>query len=135
VAPAIRKNSGKERTQFKPGKSGNPSGRPKSAHFADEVREFLGEKSGDKTKLRLVLENLSKQKPEVLLHYAFGKPVESTTTINISNEVRVDTSAPPEKWGAAEIAAELKKLGVEPVTSRMNGNGHDGPVKIKARPA
>ena len=79
--PQNRQKRGKipnaEKGQWKPGKSGNPGGRPKTAKFAEEVREFLAEKQGDKSRLRRVLEDLQKHRPEILLHYAFGKPVDS----------------------------------------------------------
>ena len=81
-------NTGRARTQFKPGQSGNPGGRPKTAAFAEEVRQFLGEKNGSKTRLRQILESLQKNDPKILLQYAYGKPVdavamqvESQTTI------------------------------------------------------
>jgi len=65
---------------FKPGKSGNPSGRPKALfHFGEYIRAFLNS-PGDgaaKTQLDALIQRLAKEKPEVLLHFAFGKPVES----------------------------------------------------------
>lgn len=80
---------------FKPGQSGNPGGRPKVAKFAEEVRKFLREKVGGKTRLRAVLEDLQKHDPEVLLQYAFGKPVlsvdlnhhETTTVVGLPEDV------------------------------------------------
>jgi Family of unknown function (DUF5681) len=78
VPPANRKNSGKERTQFKPGQSGNPSGRPKSSsEFRKVVEAYLQSKLDPKsTVLQDVFDRLRKDKPEVLLHYAYGKPIE-----------------------------------------------------------
>jgi hypothetical protein len=71
---------------FTPGKSGNPSGRsPKVADLAKEVREFLREwhpKSKDKTRLLVLLETLAENDPKVLLHYAFGKPIEMQVVNN-----------------------------------------------------
>jgi hypothetical protein len=66
---------------FKPGKSGNPSGRPKALfHFGEYVRTFLYSPAVDgtaKTQLDALIQRLAKEKPEVLLHSGFGKPVES----------------------------------------------------------
>lgn len=72
-------NSGKTANlrPFKKGQSGNPGGRPKTAKFAEAVREFLDEKAGGKTRLRQVLESLQKKDPKTLLHYAYGKPVDT----------------------------------------------------------
>lgn len=48
--------------------------------------------------------------------------------VTVNNEVKVDTSKPPETWGQAEIEAELRKMGHVPITTRTartatNGNG------------
>lgn len=71
------KKSVKRGRPFKPGQSGNPGGRPKTAKFSEEVREFLSQRRGGKTRLKKVLENLEKHDPKILLYYAFGKPAES----------------------------------------------------------
>jgi len=78
VAPANRQNTDKYRTRFKPGQSGNPSGRPKGAgEFRKTVEAFLHGKLDPKTTvLQDILHRLRVEKPEVLLHYAFGKPTE-----------------------------------------------------------
>lgn len=73
-------NSGKTTVRgrpFRPGQSGNPGGRPKTAKFAEMVREFLEEKIGGKARLFKVLEDLQKHDPKILLYYAYGKPTET----------------------------------------------------------
>jgi len=80
---------------FKKGQSGNPGGRPKTAKLAELVRDYLDEKTGGKTHLRQVLEWLKKHKPEVLLYFAYGKPVamvdmqteSQTTVVGLSDEI------------------------------------------------
>ena len=66
---------------FGKGKSGNPGGRPKSADFCAEVRDFLRardpKRKDHKAMLVTVLERLSKGDPKILLYYAFGKPQET----------------------------------------------------------
>lgn len=42
-APANRKKSGNEATRWKPGQSGNPSGRPKSKPFTDALSKIFTE--------------------------------------------------------------------------------------------
>lgn len=61
---------------FAPGQSGNPGGRPKTARFAELVREFLDEREGNTTRLRHVLLSIQRDDPKILLYYAHGKPVE-----------------------------------------------------------
>jgi hypothetical protein len=58
-------------------------------------------------------------------------PEGSEVNVTVNNEVKVDTSKPPEQWGAAELEAELAKLrnlGVNPITSKtpINRNGTNG---------
>ena len=83
------------RTQFKPGQSGNPGGRPKTAEFSDEVRRFLREKSAGKTRLRQILETLQKNDPKILLHYAYGKPVEA---VEMQVESKTTIAGLPEEF-------------------------------------
>ena len=88
-----------QKTAFKKGQCANPGGRPKTAAFAEEVREFLKEKIGkdEKPRVREILERLAKTKPEVLLHYAHGKPVETQVSVNESDADKV-ADALARKW-------------------------------------
>jgi hypothetical protein len=81
---ADTQNSGKFRglKPFQKGKSGNPGGRPKTADFAKQVRDFLGKRDGNRTNLETVLQTLKDNKPEILLYYGFGKPAETVTHQN-----------------------------------------------------
>ncbi len=51
--------------------------------------------------------------------------------VTVNNDVTVDTSKPPEQWGAKEIEAELRRQGYAPITTTtpLNGNGHKQPPK------
>lgn len=76
---------------FKPGQTGNPHGarlgrQREQFAFGAYLREWLQEvgvvkdDEGNPTKkeprLKTIINRLAKDKPEVLLHYAYGKPVE-----------------------------------------------------------
>lgn len=74
---------------FLPGRSGNPLGAKASTRaqhqFGEELRKWLLQRTDIKdldgkitktTRLFTIVRRLADQKPEVLLHYAFGKPVE-----------------------------------------------------------
>ena len=76
---------------FLPGKSGNPSGlnigrRKEAFAFGNYLRDWLqeqpwakdenGKRIAGEVRLKTIVERLAEQKPEVLLHYAYGKPVE-----------------------------------------------------------
>lgn len=69
---------------FQKGQSGNPGGKPKNHNFGKELREWLAETDPkkNKTRLQICLENVLRFKPDVLLHYAFGKPAETLTLQN-----------------------------------------------------
>lgn len=76
---------------FKPGQSGNPLGgklarQKESFAFGNYLRDWLaeqawirdadGKKIGKEVRLKTIVDRLAHDKPEVLLHYAYGKPVE-----------------------------------------------------------
>lgn len=63
----------------------------------------------------------------------FRDKPEVQVDVKVDNHVTVDTNQPPEQWGAAELEAELKRLGVTPITVRSpkpnvqsQSNGHRG---------
>lgn len=75
---------------FKPGQSGNPKGgkmRPKEfKHFSHWLRGWLHKmvrETDDQGKpftvrrVEVLVGRLAEQKPEILLYYAYGKPVET----------------------------------------------------------
>lgn len=84
---------------WKPGQSGNPGGRPKQHFsFVDYLRDWLqGKDVGGETKLEVCLMNLKENKPEVLLNYAYGKPIE---------HIKLEASDNP----MAEIAIQVARL-------------------------
>lgn len=77
---------------FLPGRSGNPEGGRTSwkaqKQFGEHIRIWLMEKAWGRDiitgkrfkrkqpRLRTIIERLAEQRPEILLHYAYGKPVE-----------------------------------------------------------
>jgi hypothetical protein len=81
---------------FVKGKIANPNGRrgnqlvPKKRTFelSDHLRDWLrkqdwvrdadGNKIGKELRLETIIKNLAANKPEILLHYAYGKPLERT---------------------------------------------------------
>lgn len=79
------------RTAFKPGQSGNPGGRPKAIFkFGEYLRDYLKSDNPQaeqintkmgykavKTQLDEIVLRLKKDNPLALLHYAYGKPIES----------------------------------------------------------
>ena len=78
----------KPKNGFKPGKSGNPTGRPKKGtSFAEFVRNWLEE--NDNARRLAMMEQLADSKPEVLLAYAYGKPVESVEVAGLNGEALI----------------------------------------------
>ena len=65
---------------FKAGVSGNPNGRPKgvltaAAYFRDWLSHI---ETDGRSRLDLVADKLFESRPEIILAYAYGKPVELT---------------------------------------------------------
>jgi hypothetical protein len=83
-----------EKTQFKPGQSGNPNGRPKMPDLSEAISKVLADEKDGKTALDAVLMALRNKavKGDVraaqeLLDRAFGKSKQS-----IDHSGKVDTS-------------------------------------------
>ena len=99
---------GREKGYFKPGQSGNPGGRPRTSEFAAEVRAYLREKVKGKERMRLLLENLMKRRPEILLYYAYGKPIETVVQFSSQDEIDMQVSV-----GLARLLAQGKIMWTE----------------------
>lgn len=93
------KNEGKE-TQFKPGQSGNPKGRPKLPDLRQAMADILGEEKEGKTALEMILKKLramasagNVKAMEILLSRGYGLPkqnidhsISTGAMINISKD-------------------------------------------------
>lgn len=78
VESVASKGRFKLKPRFVKGVSGNPAGKAKGVtNFNTRVRGWLEEMEGDKPRLEKALKNLLRWKPDVLLHYAYGKPAET----------------------------------------------------------
>lgn len=76
---------------FRKGQSGNPSGRPhtRTVRLREEILDFLSgadPKERLKTRLQTMIARLYDYDPRTLLHYAFGKPVETHQLMQAENE-------------------------------------------------
>jgi len=82
--------------KFQKGNNTNPGGRPKTAEFAKEVREWLAERDprrkDHKARLETVLERLMRDNPHYLLYYAYGNPMD---TVQLQG---ADVGAVTVKW-------------------------------------
>lgn len=71
---------------FEPGKSGNPSGRPKGTGKKQAVsavfQEYLEGEVEGQTRLQALLNRLYVDDPKTMLAYAYGKPVETQVVQN-----------------------------------------------------
>jgi hypothetical protein len=60
------------------GYTGNPGGRPKTSDLRQFLLEWLAAKAnGNKTRQLQLIEQIAKKKPEIILYYAYGKPIET----------------------------------------------------------
>lgn len=88
--PTGKKLGGITGKGFKPGQSGNPSGGSHpSREFGKFVRDWLERevtfnmphgkafKKQRKKRLAWLVQKIADERPEILLHYAFGKPIEA----------------------------------------------------------
>lgn len=99
---------------FPPGKSGNPTGRPKEAiKLGPYVRERLGEKVGDRTRLDQIFDALFTQAVQGdvaaargILDRAYGQPLQ-TSEISFQGDGK-----------STELGKFLEDLGAAPVMAK-----------------
>lgn len=79
--------------QFKKGVCPNPGNIVPIRDLGAELRRILQEtEKGDperRTRLRVIVERLMKDKPELILYYAFGKPRETLKVIGDTTQVNI----------------------------------------------
>jgi len=95
-----KKVTGGEKTQFQPGQSGNPNGRPKKLPSLDKLLpEVLGDEADDESLIKQILVATAKRAltkggdraAEIILARAFGSPKQtissdSELTITVKHE-------------------------------------------------
>ncbi len=132
---------------FVPGKSGNPNGKPRGVTFSAEVKAWLRQRdeadsakdaASARTRLDVILRKLADEKPEVLLHYAYGKPVETHEHTGVGGDpielsdggrplADVSTERLRQLASTLFLAAELRSANAEAQEAAVvlkNGNGH-----------
>ena len=83
---------------------GNRFGRPRTAEFKEQVLKYLRRKDGNQTNLEALFQNLKKNKPEILLYYAFGKPTENIAVQN-PDESALELAVSTRRWFVRFIPA------------------------------